>query len=301
MTILWRARAGAFALDVFFGMGVLATIVVVAWAAPMRSWQWWLCMGSAGVVFLVMAANRWLLPAVVGTSAGRALFGITVSDRDGGVVSPWRLLLRDVAHVLDTAALGSGWLWPLWDSQGRTFADILTRTRVQQLPSVHHQFSRWIGLAVAAGAVSALVIATVGYVTVYRHELAINQVRHNIAHQGPEIVEEVLSYSPATLEEDFSYAQSLVTDEYRHTLLPQQDSVRSSSPVDNDYWVTNSAVLTAGTDRAAMMMLLQGQRGVAPEQRLITATVRVEFEKSATGQWQLDELSVLTKPDSPQD
>ena len=50
-------------------------------------------------------------------------------------------------------------------------------------------------------------------------------------------------------------------------------------PADNDYWVTNSAVLTNTRDRAEMLLLMQGQRGEAPNQRLITATVQVNFER----------------------
>ena len=48
-----------------------------------------------------------------------------------------------------------------------------------------------------------------------------------------------------------------------------------------------------------MLILLQGQRGAAPKQRLITATVRVNFEKSASGQWQVANVSVLARPNNP--
>ena len=40
------------------------------------------------------------------------------------------LMLRELAHLLDTAALFIGWLWPLWDRRRRTFADLLLRTEV---------------------------------------------------------------------------------------------------------------------------------------------------------------------------
>ena len=41
--------------------------------------------------------------------------------------------LRDLAHLLDTAALFIGWLWPLWDRRNRTFADLLLRTEVHDV------------------------------------------------------------------------------------------------------------------------------------------------------------------------
>ena len=49
--------------------------------------------------------------------------------------------------------------------------------------------------------------------------------------------------------------------------------------VDNDYWVSNSAVLSSTLDRATMLLLLQGQRGVPPTQRFVTASLRVDYEK----------------------
>ena len=54
--------------------------------------------------------------------------------RDGSPVG----LLRDwcgadLAHLLDTAALFIGWLWPLWDRRHRTFADLLLRTEVHEV------------------------------------------------------------------------------------------------------------------------------------------------------------------------
>ena len=62
--------------------------------------------------------------------------------------------------------------------------------------------------------------------------------------------------------------------------------------------MTNSAVLSNTQDRAVMLLLMHGQRGAAPKQRLITATVEVDFEKSAHGQWQISNLSVLAKPNT---
>ena len=130
----------------------------------------------------------------------------------------------------------------------------------------------------------------------YRPELTVEQTRQQLAVQGPKIVEQMLSYNVATIDADFARARELVTDGYRPQLVAQQDSVRKAGPVDNDYWVTNSAVLTNTRDRAAMLLLMQGQRGEAPNQRLITATVQVNFERVGRGQWQVANLSVLAKP-----
>ncbi len=292
----WSARAGAFAIDVLLGTGVLATVLLLAWAAPLRGWLWWLAVGIGAAVFLAMAVNRLLLPSTIGWSLGRWVFGIRVVRRDGEAAGPWLLLARDLAHLLDTAALSIGWLWPLWDSRGRTFADLLARTEVIRVEGDRPDRRRVAGAVVAATAAIAVAAAGLGYLAIYRHDLNNDRAREEIAVQGPKIVERMLSYQVGTLADDFSRAQTLVTDGYRPQLVAQQEAVRKAGPVDNDYWATNSAVLSSTTDRAVMLILLQGQRGTAPKQRLITATVRVNFEKSASDQWQVANVSVLARP-----
>ncbi len=292
----WRARAGAFCIDVFFGTGVVITCLLVAWAAPLRGWVWWVVVGLATAVILAMALNRLVLPSITGWTLGRAAAGIAVVGRDGAPVSPWRLLARDLAHLLDTAALFLGWLWPLWDSRGRTFADLLARTEVHRVQGEQPNRRRLAGVVISVTALLGLAATGLGYLTVYRPALAVEQAQQQLAVQGPKIVAQMLSYNVASIDDDFARARGLVTAGYLPQLVAQQDAVRKAGPVDNDYWVTNSTVLTNTRDRAVMLLLMQGQRGEAPKQRLITATLRVDFEKSPAGQWQVANLSVLAKP-----
>jgi Mce-associated membrane protein len=50
-------------------------------------------------------------------------------------------------------------------------------------------------------------------------------------------------------------------------------------------------------DKASMLLAMQGQRGAnAQELKFITATVRVDFEKSRDGHWRVANLTVLKKP-----
>jgi Mce-associated membrane protein len=292
----WLSRAGAFAIDVFVGLGVLACALLTAWAAPLRGWLWWLAIVLGVLVFLATALNRLLLPAVTGWSLGRLLVGIAVVRRDGGPVGPWRLLIRDCAHLLDTLPLLLGWLWPLRDPRGRTFADLLTGTEVQRVPGERPERRRFTAGVLAVAAAVALLLAGCGYLGIYRPQAAVDQTRAEIAKLGPIVVVDMLSYQAATVQEDFAKAQALVTDGYRPQLVKQQEAVRKAGPVDNDYWVNNSAVLKATKDEAVMLLLLQGQRGEVPNQRLITATVQVTFRKAHSGQWQVADLSVLAKP-----
>jgi Mce-associated membrane protein len=291
----WRARAGALGIDVVLGTGVVATLVVVAWSTAQRSWLWWVCVVAAGLVLLAIAVNRLLLPAQFGWSLGRAVFGIRVVRRDGAAVGPWRLLVRDVAHVLDTAALTLGWLWPLWDSRHRTFADLLAGTEVHRTATRPARAGRFVGIAVSVAALVAVVAAALSYVVVYQSDLRVAQTREQLAVAGPKIVEGMLSYDPATLRPDFDRARGLATDGYRPQLETQQQAIAAAGAVPNEYWTANSAVLTATADRGTMLLALQGQRGAAPDQRFITATVKVDFEKTG-GQWRVGGLTILSSP-----
>ena len=292
----WSARAGAFAIDVLLGLGVVATVLLICGSASLYGWLWWVTLGVGAAALLAVLVNRLLLPAVTGWSLGRSVFGIAVVGRDGDAVGPWRLLLRDLAHLLDTVPLLLGWLWPLLDSRGRTFADIALRTEVHLVERHRPAWARRAAATVGVAGVLACLAAAIGYVGVYRPDAAVAQSREQIAVQGPKIVAQLLTYKAASLQDDFSHAQSLVTDDYRPTWAAQQDAIRKAGAVDNEYWVTNSAVLSNSKDRATMLLLLQGQRGIARAQRFISASVRANFTKESSGDWKVAELTVLTAP-----
>jgi Mce-associated membrane protein len=294
----WPARAGALCLDVLLGVGVLGVLGPLVATAPQRDWLWWVYIVSAAVIVLLILANRWLLPTVTGWSLGRAVCGIRVVRRgDGAAAGFGRLMARDFAHLLDTATLFIGWLWPLWDSRNRTFADLLLRTEVRRVDRPARDMRRLAAKILAAAVVVSAAFVALNYFVVYRNERAVDQARAEIADQGPRIVEQLLSYNVDTLKDDFNRAQSLATDSYRSQLVAQQEAVQKAGATSNEYWAVSSAVLSADADRAAMLLAMQGQRGTNPEDlRFITATVRVDFDKSRDGKWRVASLSVLKKP-----
>ncbi|AMO58949.1 putative membrane protein/domain protein [Mycolicibacterium phlei] len=294
---LWRARVGAFAIDVIAGLAVVVTLALVALAAPPYSPLWWTYTVAAALVVVAVVVNRVVLPALTGFSVGRAVFGLEVVTRDGGAAGMWRLLVRDIAHLLDTAPLFVGWLWPLWDRRRRTFADLLLRTEVRPASRRWDDARRVAAGWLIAATVICLAAVASSYQVVYRHERAVETAREQIAEEGPRIVEQLLSYRKDTLQEDFSRAQGLVTDSYRPQLEAQQNAVRGAELTDNEYWAVSSAVLAASPTTAEMLLAMQGQRGSDPQTlKFITATVRVEFEKSGDGQWRVANLTVLKKP-----
>jgi Mce-associated membrane protein len=158
---------------------------------------------------------------------------------------------------------------------------------------------RWAAAAVLGATLLCLGGAAMSYWAVYAPQRASDQTRTEIATQGPKIVAQMLTYDPKSLHDDFSRAQSLATDKYRGQLAAQQDLVQKGNPVINEYWVINSSTESATPDRATMLLFMQGRRGVAPEVRYISATVRVSFAKDGGNAWRVDDLIVLSKPKPP--
>ncbi|OBF00871.1 RDD family protein [Mycobacterium sp. 852002-10029_SCH5224772] len=296
----WHSRVGAFVIDVLPGVAVVTTLALVSVAVPMRGAWWWVCICVGGLAVLAMLVNRLLLPPILGWSLGRAVVGIAVTRRGGEAPGPWTLLLRDVAHLLDTASV-VGWLWPLWDSRHRTFADMTARTEVRrrQPDKSPCEVRRWAGAAVLGATVLCLGGAAISYGAVYAPQRATDQTIAALRIQGPKIVAQMLTYDPKSLHDDFTRALSLATDKYRAQLAAQQDLVQKGNPVINEYWVINSSIESAAPSRARMLMFMQGRRGAAPEVRYISATVRVSFAKDGGNTWRVDDLTVLSKPKPP--
>lgn len=291
----WHIRLCAFAVDVLPAIAVATTMALVSFTVP-GVW-WWVSICALGLAVLALLVNRLLLPPTIGWSLGRALCGIAVTRRDGEDVGVWGLLLRDLAHLLDTLSV-VGWLWPLWDSGRRTFADMLMRTEARSSEPPRPDVRRWTTIAVLAAAGLCLAGVVISYAVVYSRDRATDQTRAQIGIQGPKIVAQMLTYDPKTLRDDFTRAQALATDKYRGQLKAQQDIVEKGNPVINEYWVTDSSIESASPDRATMLLFMQGRRGAAPDERYITATVRVNFAKD-DGRWRVDDLAVLTKPKPP--
>ncbi len=296
----WGARAAALGIDVLFGVALIAILALLAWTAPLMGWLWWVYVVVAVLAGLAMMVNRWVLPTITGWTLGRAVTGIrVVRSSDGAPAGTGRLLIRDIAHLLDTAAVFLGWLWPLWDRRHRTLADLLLRTEVHRVGEPTRDPRRPVAIGLVVATLLCAAATAAGYLVVYRQERALDAARNEIAAQGARIVEQVLSYAPDTAKDDFARAQSLASDIYRPQLLEQQEALQKAPLVSNEYWAVNSVVLeqpAPTTTTASMLLAMQGQRGSDPNaMRFITATVRADFVKTGD-QWQVQNLSVLTKP-----
>jgi Mce-associated membrane protein len=294
----WHIRAAAFAVDVLPGVAVVATTALVWLASPPQSVWWWLSITVLVAAALVTMVNRAVLPAILGWSLGRALLGLKVVCADGSAVGVGRLMLRELAHLLDTLSVFVGWLWPLWDLRKRTFADLLLGTEVHRVPTDRRptDIRRHAAIAVGVAVLLCVGAAAVSVFAIYLPERAAAQTRSDVNAQGAKIVTQMLTYDPKTLKQDFDRARSLTTDKYRPELVKQQESVQKGHPVINEYWVTDSTVLSAARNTATMLLFMQGHRGGGDDERFITATVRVSLVKGKDGQWLVDNLDVVTKP-----
>ncbi len=294
----WHVRLGAYAVDVLPGIAVVATMLLVSFTVPLRGVWWWVSISVAAVAFLLVLVNRLMLPAVTGWSLGRAVCGIAVIGADGQAPGPWRLLLRDVAHLLDTASLFVGWLWPLWDSRRRTFADMLAGTEVRYAEAEERPANgrRWTVVAVLVCACICVAGAALSYAAVYSRDRASDKTRQELSIQGPKMVAQMLTYDPKSLQADFDRALSLTTDQYRPKMVEQQEMAKKRHPVINEYWPMDWAVQSATPDHATMLVFMQGRQGEGAEIRYVSASVRVSFAKGGDQRWRVDDLTVLAKP-----
>jgi Mce-associated membrane protein len=294
----WHIRAAAFIVDVLPGVAVAATMGLVWLAVPPRSLWWWVSVCVLAAATLLTLINRVALPATIGWSLGRALVAIVVVRPDGTSAGLGRLLCRELAHLLDTLSVFVGWLWPLWDPRGRTFADLLMRTEVHRVgPDDRPAGTRRLtAIAVSTAVLLCVGGAAVSLLAVLLPDRAAEQTRAAISAQGPKIVTEILTYDPKSQHDEFARALSMTTAKYRPQLVKEQERAQKAHPVVNEYWVTDSAVLSASRNLATMLLFLQGHRGDGKQDRPITATVRVSFVKSADAHWLVDDLTVVTKP-----
>ncbi len=122
----WFHRAAAYLVDnlvvapFFLAAGLLEDRIGAAAYA-----------GLVALGLVVWGYNRWWRDGRTGQSWGRRLLRIRmVGEADGRPIGVGRALLRDLAHILDSAILYIGYLFPLWTAKRQTIADKVMRTVV---------------------------------------------------------------------------------------------------------------------------------------------------------------------------
>lgn len=74
-----------------------------------------------------------------GQTLGMQAWGLRIQNADGTAIDLWQALLRFVVAIGSWLFAGLGFLWMLWDKQGRTWHDAYSNSRVVQLPKNVHK------------------------------------------------------------------------------------------------------------------------------------------------------------------
>ena len=133
----WGARLGAYIIDI-----LPPTVLVIVLTAlfgqnetTSNSFSFALT-GVPFVVYIVLAIGWALfnwghLQGSTGQTVGKKVLGIAVHGAQTGRPLGFGLsFARQIVHIVDAIPCYLGFLWPLWDKENRTFADMMLSTRV---------------------------------------------------------------------------------------------------------------------------------------------------------------------------
>ena len=137
----WIARVGATIIDAV-PTAVVFTVLLLAFGESETtttdssagfSFQ---LTGLPFVVYVVFAIGWFVYNWVIrqgstGQTVGKKVLGITVlSASTQQPIGGGLTFARQLVHILDSLPCLLGYLWPLWDKENRTFADMIMSTRV---------------------------------------------------------------------------------------------------------------------------------------------------------------------------
>jgi uncharacterized RDD family membrane protein YckC len=93
-------------------------------------------MSGGGFALFLLFAIAWLaynllyLQGTTGQSFGKKVVGIAVYQAGTSrPLGPGLTLARQLVHFVDAVPCYLGFLWPLWDNEKRTFADMIMSSR----------------------------------------------------------------------------------------------------------------------------------------------------------------------------
>lgn len=137
---VWGARVGAVIIDTIPTVVVLAVLTALFGTSQASggsaSFQ---LSGGAGLAYFAfaiawLAYNLLYLQGTKGQSIGKKVLGVAIYKT--GTTEPLgagRTFVRQIVHTLDAALCLIGYLWPLWDKQNRTFADMIMSSRAYKV------------------------------------------------------------------------------------------------------------------------------------------------------------------------
>lgn len=95
--------------------------------------------GAGAAIYYVFAIaffvyNVLYLQGTKGQTIGKKILGIAVyKESSSEPLGAGMTFVRQLAHILDAIPCYLGFLWPLWDKENRTFADMLLSSRAYKV------------------------------------------------------------------------------------------------------------------------------------------------------------------------
>jgi uncharacterized RDD family membrane protein YckC len=133
----WIARVGAFVID-SLPTAIVFGVLVSAFGESRttdNSFSFQLS-GLPALVYFAFAIAWFVFNWVIrqgstGQTVGKKIVGITVlGESTHQPIGGGLTFARQLVHVLDALPCLLGYLWPIWDRENRTFADMIMSTRV---------------------------------------------------------------------------------------------------------------------------------------------------------------------------
>mgnify|MGYP000028424448 CR=1 FL=1 len=132
MFVLWLRRVAVYFLRIVLPTSLLSQLAGTVLFG--RSWPGGMAESWIVCVCLLVAVAASALSTRNGQSWAHRLLKLRVCDQDSGMpISGWRMGARELAHLADSMSLLVGFLWPLWDGRGQTFADKIVKTIVIEI------------------------------------------------------------------------------------------------------------------------------------------------------------------------
>ncbi len=109
-------------------LGALSGIVI-------RIGGHWLLGGGLGF-FVGLLYNGYFWTQHNGQTPGKALMGLRVIKVDGSQISAFDAFIRYVGYYINSAFMGLGWIWSIFDSRSQGWHDKLAGTYVVRAQSM---------------------------------------------------------------------------------------------------------------------------------------------------------------------
>lgn len=133
----WGARLGAYIIDILPIVVLLAVLTAVFGDNETTSNSFSFQLSGLPFLAYLVLSIGWLVlnwgvrQGRTGSTVGKSALGIAVNGAASGQPLGVGLsIARQLLHVIDALPCYLGFLWPLWDKQNRTFADMILDTRV---------------------------------------------------------------------------------------------------------------------------------------------------------------------------